>query len=251
MFVAKVTNTTARATHLTSVPTLRTPYRHQAMGGISLTTPNLDELAAMSSAADGGGETGGQGGTLREGNSLATAALADGKLVDARPLGAALKTVLAAMLDDETEAPMVLLDGARHVAVTLGGAGVVLASARPSPTPHGGGGTHHGDSASVETPAGSGRWFTLSAEHYPALPLGQLGKGGEYSGEGAIADCTGAGDCLVAGMIGGFALGWSARESVCLGLVRMLPLSWISRCCFVFDLMNLQRLDKFKLVGDM
>lgn len=188
-----------------------------------MTTPNLDELAAMFSAADGGGEPGGRGGGVREGHSLATAALADGKLVNARPLGAALKTVLKAMLDDEAGASMALLDGARHVAVTLGSAGVVLASARPNPTMHDG--DTHGDSTSVvESPAGSGRWFALSAEHYPALPLGLQGKGGECSGGGAIADCTGAGDCLVAGMIGGFALGWSARESVCLGMVRqMLP----------------------------
>lgn len=195
-------------------------FRHQTAGGIALTTPNLDELAAMSSAADGGGEPRGCRGALREGHSLATAALADGKLVDARPLGAALKTVLTSMLEDEAEAQMALLDGARHVAVTLGSAGVVLASARPSPTLHGGD-SHKGDST-IECPAGSGRWFTLSAEHYPALPLDPQGQGGESSGEGAIADCTGAGDCLVAGMTGGFALGWSARESVCLGLVRLL-----------------------------
>lgn len=173
----------------------------------------------MSSTVDGGGEPGERSGASTEGHSLATAALAYGKLVDARPLGEALKTVLAAILDDETDAPMVLLDGARHVAVTLGSAGVVLASARPRPTLEGGD-AHLGDSASVvESPAGSGRWFTLSAEHYPALPLEQQGERG---GEGTIADCTGAGDCLVAGMIGGFALGWSARESVCLGLVRNL-----------------------------
>lgn len=180
----------------------------------------------MSSAADGVGEPERRGGALREGHSLATAALSDGKLVDARPLGAALKTVLAAILDNEAEAPMALLDGARHVAVTLGSAGVVLASAQPSPTLRGGG-THDSDSTSVvESPAGSGRWFALSAKHYAALPLERQGQEGECSGEGAIADCTGAGDCLVAGMIGGFALGWSARESVCLGLVRLLPRSW-------------------------
>lgn len=184
------------------------------MGGIALTSPNLDELAAMSAAADGDE-------ALREGHSLAKATLADGKLVNARPLGAALKTVLLAMLDDEAEAPMALLDGARHVAVTLGSAGVLLASVRPGPTLHTSGDTHHGDSTSgVESPAGSGRWFTMSAEHYPALPLERQGQGGERSGEGAIVDCTGAGDCLVAGMIGGFALGWPARESVYLGLVR-------------------------------
>ena len=186
-----------------------------------MTSPNLDELVAMSAAAAGGdGHAGGHGGALREGHSLAKAALADGKLVDARPLGAALKTVLAAMLDDEAEAPMALLDGARHVAVTLGSAGALLASARPSPTPHGGDAQLGDGTVSLESPAGSGRWYSLSAEHYPALPLERQRRGDERSGEGVIVDCTGAGDCLVAGMIGGFALGWPARESVCLGLVR-------------------------------
>lgn len=202
----------------TTPPALRLPFQHQAIGGIALTTPNLDELAAMSAAADCGGEPDGHGGALGEGHSLATAALADGKLVDARPLGAALKTVLAAMLEGEADRHMALLDGARHVAVTLGSAGVVLASARPSPALHDRGTNHCGV---VESPASSGRWFTLSAEHYPALPLERPGQGGECSGDHAIADCTGAGDCLVAGMIGGFAMGWSARESVCLGLVRL------------------------------
>lgn len=179
----------------------------------------------MSSAALGVGEAGGRGGggeTLRQGHSLATAALADGKLVDARPLGTALRTVLAAILDDETEVPMALLDSARHVAVTLGSAGVVLASARPAPSLHGGNiNRNTGDSKSVlfESPSGSGRWFVLSAEHYPALPLERPGQGGEGDDRGAIANCTGAGDCLVAGMVGGLALGWSARQSVCLGLV--------------------------------
>lgn len=101
------------------------------------------------------------------------------------------------------------------MAVTMGSAGVLLASARPGCTQHPG----NDDSSTIgcggnmiESPPGSGRWFALSAEHYPALPLGPR--------EGyAVADCTGAGDCLVAGMVGGLALGWSTRESVCLGLV--------------------------------
>lgn len=187
-----------------------------------MTTPNLDELQAMSSAALDVGSVGGSGAeALREGHSLATAALADGKLVDARPLGAALKAVLSAMLDDDIEAPMTLLDGARHVAVTLGSAGIVLACARPEPSLRGGDGhinisSGDGKSVLLESPSGSGRWFLLSAEYYPALPLEQPGDG---DGGGAIANCTGAGDCLVAGMVSGLTLGWSAEKSVLLGLV--------------------------------
>lgn len=102
----------------------------------------------------------------------------------------------------------------------MGSAGVLLASAQAasdrcadSGNGNGIGGTAgpSGD-ASIECPPGSGRWFSLSAEHYPALPLEPWGKG-------AVVDCTGAGDCLVAGMVGGLALGWSTRNSLCLGLV--------------------------------
>lgn len=39
------------------------------------------------------------GTTLREGHSLTQAAIADGELVDARPLGTSLAAVLAAMLE--------------------------------------------------------------------------------------------------------------------------------------------------------
>lgn len=82
------------------------------MGGIALTTPNLDELAAMASAAtaknkngqDSGSQSSGNAdsdGSMRAGHALAQAAIVDGEFVDPRPLGAALKTVLAAMLDVE------------------------------------------------------------------------------------------------------------------------------------------------------
>lgn len=114
---------------------------------------------------------------------------------------------------------MPLIDGARHVAVTMGSAGVVLASARPAsrrPAGNGDDNNHMAgpiDDALIECPPGSGLWFSLSAEHYPALPLGSRRKGGD------VVDCTGAGDCLVAGMVGGLALGWSTRDSLCLGLV--------------------------------
>lgn len=191
-------------------------YPNKAVGGIALTTPNLDELAAMSSAALGWRKAGSGGRAVREGHSLATAALADGKLVDARPLGPALKTVLEAMLG-EVATPMTLLDGARHVVVTLGSAGVVLASARPCQPPNGGllNGSDNNSRGVLESPLGSSRWFALSTEHYPALPLERP----RQAGGATVADCTGAGDCLVAGLVGGLALGWSARESTCLGLV--------------------------------
>ena len=173
----------------------------------------------MAAAADGGegAAGGGGGGELREGHLLVEAALAGGDLVDARPLGAPLKAVLAALLEhEEAEPPRTFLDGGRHVAVTLGSAGVVLASATPmSCFPD----DARTSSSVVESPPGSGRWFALSAEHYPALPLERRGQRGEGCGEGAMADCTGAGDCLVAGMTGGLALGWSARDSLFLGLV--------------------------------
>lgn len=113
---------------------------------------------------------------------------------------------------------MPLIDGAKHVAVTMGSAGVLLASARPAPARRAGDGNGNDRTADpigdtlVECPPSSGRWFSLSAEHYPALPLGSRGKGD-------VVDCTGAGDCLVAGMVGGLALGWSTRDSLCLGLV--------------------------------
>lgn len=191
----------------------------------------------MSSAALGVGAVGGSGGeALRGGHSLETAALADGKLVDARPLGTALKAVLSAMLDNDIETPMMLLDGARHVAVTLGSAGIILACARPAPSPRGGGGhvnTSTGDSESVflESPSGSGRWFLLSAEHYPALPLEQPDEGDD---RGVVTNCTGAGDCLVAGMVSGLALGWSAEKSVFLGLVSAAACVIVSVFSYVF-----------------
>ncbi|CAM9666376.1 unnamed protein product [Ectocarpus sp. 6 AP-2014] len=200
----------------TSVAKCSVPFSAEAVGGIALSTPNLDELAAMSSAALGWRKAGSGGRAVREGHSLATAALADGKLVDARPLGPALKAVLEAMLGD-VATPMALLDGARHVVVTLGSAGVVLASARPCQPPNGGllNGSDNDNRGVLESPLGSGRWFALSAEHYPALPLERPGQ----AGGAMVADCTGAGDCLVAGLVGGLALGWSARESTCLGLL--------------------------------
>lgn len=115
---------------------------------------------------------------------------------------------------------MPLIDGARHVAVTLGSAGVILASAKPASRQRSGIGNCDGNDRTagpmgntlIECPPGSGRWFSLSAEHYPALPLGSLGNG-------TVVDCTGAGDCLVAGMVGGLSLGWSTPDSLCLGLV--------------------------------
>ncbi|CAN0494708.1 unnamed protein product [Ectocarpus sp. 12 AP-2014] len=200
----------------TSVTKCSVPFSAEAVGGIALATPNLDELAAMSSAALGWRKVGNGGRAVREGHSLATAALAGGKLVDARPLGPALKAVLEAMLS-EVATPMTLLDGARHVVVTLGSAGVVLASARPCQPPNGGllNGSDNDSRGVLEAPLGSGRWFTLSAEHYPAPPLERPGQ----PGGAMVADCTGAGDCLVAGLVGGLALGWSARESTCLGLL--------------------------------
>lgn len=200
-----------------------------------MVTPNLDELAAMALAATGssGGlpvllkawslDSGGAvGESLAEG-SLTRAAIKGGELVDPRPLGAALKAVMASMLDESALAaggrgdkfrgsPMPLLDGAKHIAVTMGSAGLLLASARPVSSAEEPAG---GDGNFLEVPSGSGTWFSLSAHHYPALSLGR-------SGNGAIADCTGAGDCLVAGMVGGLALGWDAHESACLGLVRII-----------------------------
>lgn len=85
---------------------------------MTLTTPNLDELAAMSSAAEEsnrksglqtgldyarastlGDESGAMVGTTqREGHVLAKAVIADGKLVEAGPLGPSLTAVMAAML---------------------------------------------------------------------------------------------------------------------------------------------------------
>ena len=100
---------------------VRAPCSHvQAAGGIALTTPNLDELEAMSSAAEENDRVStvqsgsassvrapplknesvsAVGTALREGHALAEAAIADGELVDARPLGPPLTAVLAAMLD--------------------------------------------------------------------------------------------------------------------------------------------------------
>lgn len=161
----------------------------------------------MSAAVSGGRKANGERGRkvrdsgegLREGHLLATEALKDGKLVDHQPLRPAILRVLHAMLLDAGPEPAALLDGGKHLAVTLGSAGVLLVSARPSPASQ------------------PGKAFDVSGTHYPALPLADSRQGGEI--EGAIADCTGAGDCLVAGMVGGFALGWSVHESVCLGLV--------------------------------
>lgn len=91
----------------------------KAAGEIALTTPNLDELAAMALAAEENtrasevqtgstsslrasllrnGSVSAVGTALTEGHSLAQAAIADGQLVDARPLGPSLTAVLAAML---------------------------------------------------------------------------------------------------------------------------------------------------------
>ena len=119
----------------------------------------------------------------------------------------------------------VLLDGAKHIVVTMGSAGVLLASARPALNP-----SHQETTVGTETdtffetPPDSGRWFSLSARHYPALPL--EGQGGKD----VVVDCTGAGDCLVAGMVGGFALGWGTHKSLCLGLVSDIHVFdvWIS-----------------------
>lgn len=134
---------------------------------------------------------------------MAAEALEDGKLVDLQPLRPALTRVLQAMLGDRESKEAALLDGGRHIVVTLGSAGVVLVSARPSPE-------------SAPGPD-SGTTWSISSAHYPAVPLEYPGDDGESNR--AIVDCTGAGDCLVAGMVGGLALGWSAHESVCLGLV--------------------------------
>ncbi|CAM9767900.1 unnamed protein product, partial [Hapterophycus canaliculatus] len=166
----------------TSVAKCTAPFLAGCAGGITLTTPNLDELAAMSAAASGG-KTKGRGDEFREGHAMAAAALADGKLVDHRALRPALTRVLHAMIFDIESEPAALLDGARHVAVTLGSAGVVLVSARPIP----------------EYPPSSSLSFGVSGWHYPALPLEHPRQGGES--DGAITDCTGAGDCLVAGMV--------------------------------------------------
>lgn len=130
--------------------------------------------------------------------------------------------IVAPGLSGATPTPsMALLDGARHVAVTMGSAGVLLASARPiNSVPiesYGACKDNNTGSDVVESSRSSGRWFALSAEHYPALPLEEPREG---AATGEVVDCTGAGDCLVAGMVGGLALGWSLRESVFLGLVR-------------------------------
>lgn len=174
----------------------------------------------------------------RAGYSLTRAAIEGGELVNPRPLGAALKAVLAAMLEESTlveggridkfkRPPTPLLDGAKHVAVTMGSAGLLLASARPvSLQEHAG-----GDGNVLEVPSGSGRGFSLSAHHYPALSLGK-------SGTAAVADCTGAGDCLVAGMVGGLALGWDAHESAFLGLVRTCCV--FSFICFILSFFVVQ-----------
>lgn len=176
------------------------------------------------------------GGTVGESlakRSLAGAAIKGGELVDPRPLGPALKAVMAAMLDESAVAAggrgdksrglsMPLLDGAKHVAVTMGSAGLLLASARPVSNSEERADAEGGGNL-LEVLSGSGRWFSLSARHYPALSLGR-------SGNGAVADCTGAGDCLVAGMVGGLALGWDAHESACLGLVRTV----LRRFLFLF-----------------
>lgn len=107
-----------------------------------------------------------------------------------------------------------LLDGGRHVVVTMGSAGVLLATAHlASSSPRNETAVVREGNAFLEIPPGSGRLFTLLARYYPALPLEGPGR------EGIVTNCTGAGDCLVAGMVGGFALGWGIHESLCLGLV--------------------------------
>lgn len=190
----------------------------------------------------------------RAGHKLAEAAISpDGQFVDARPLGDALKAVLTAMVHDGDNSATALStsggggssrdptcpadthrcssssaqsepvscsslnDGSKHVVVTMGVAGVLVASGSPADLSvddkdksNGGGGVL------VKIPTRSGSWFTLSAHHYPALPL-PARSGGRA---GVLVDCTGAGDCLAAGMVGGLSLGWEMRDSVLLGLVR-------------------------------
>lgn len=115
--------------------------------------------------------------------------------------------------------PCLLLDGAKHVLVTLGSAGVLHASARPIPTPPQRGPSSSGGTAEdrrIEVTPGSGRWLSVSARHFPALPL----EAGSGDG-GAIVDCTGAGDCLVAGVVGGLMLGWPVQDGILMGLVGL------------------------------
>lgn len=253
----------------------------QAIVGLAVVTPNLDELAAMAIAAaprrtpkspeadtrSGPGsshahassqspvENTQEGAAGRMGHSLAKGAIsAEGKFVDAKPLGTALTAIFTAMLGGHAPAELdssgtgapsfgdalvgdpsaqvaqaecrpVLLDGAKRIVVTMGSAGVLVASAWPRTA-----GDKRGIDGSttcfdpdvaaagvlVEIPDGSGKWFSLSADHYPALPLSSR-RGHQ---QGVVVDCTGAGDCLVAGMVGGLALGFEAQESVLLGMVR-------------------------------
>lgn len=225
-----------------------------------MVTPNLDELAAMAAAA-GALQAGHaqQNATLeRAGQKLAEAAISsDGQFVDARPLGDALRTVLTAMVHGEG-CPATVLgtfgdggfsrdatsfsdthsyssssaqpeslscssleDGSKHIVVTMGSAGVLVASASPAALSNDDNDKNksNGDGGGrtlIEIPARSGSWFVLSADHYPALSLSSCSGGRP----GVLVDCTGAGDCLVAGMVAALALGWEMRESLLLGLVR-------------------------------
>ncbi|CAM9614213.1 unnamed protein product, partial [Sphacelaria rigidula] len=109
-------------------------------------------------------------------------------------------------------------DGSKHVVVTMGSAGVLVASARRVSAVPERNKTRSNRSSNnptlVEIPAHSGSSFELSAKHYPALPLPPQSGGTP----GVLVDCTGAGDCLVAGMVGAISLGWELQESVLLGL---------------------------------
>lgn len=104
-----------------SISLLLAPYLPvQAAGGIAFATPNLDELAAMASAAQENNRLSSEqaqstprkvsplngvdgGALLRVGHSLARAAIADGELVDARPLGPSLTAVLVSMLEADAQ----------------------------------------------------------------------------------------------------------------------------------------------------
>lgn len=116
-----------------------------------------------------------------------------------------------------------LLDGAKHIVVTMGSAGVLLVSARPIPDlPHVTSTTT--DTERVVTEA----FVEVTADHFPALPLvDQDGK------SRTLVDCTGAGDCLVAGLVGGLALGWAMRDSMLLGMVSVYPHSATVTMCDV------------------
>lgn len=115
-----------------------------------------------------------------------------------------------------------LLHGGKHIVLTMGGAGVLLASARPIPC------STSLPSPRIDPPQATdtspdirtiaGKRFSLSAYHFPALPLPDAA-----GNPGALVDCTGAGDCLVAGLAGGLALGWDMRNSISLGLVSLPP----------------------------